>query len=149
MKIRVDLYVIPRDERRVVIPFHYSSLQLKIGPQPNAFLHNHFKLPINLREALQAAPDSSMLKLTGSELIADGPGYFIITNEGLFSNAPAIEGKDSLTAYFRPAGSPVVAAATGILIEIPTESCLKAWAVGPRQSDLTLPFPIRQGEEAS
>ena len=78
-KIRVDLYVIPRDERRVVIPFHYSSLRLKVGPQPTAYLGNKFELPLNMRPVSQpTVTDSSMLKLSATELIVDGPGHFIL-----------------------------------------------------------------------
>jgi hypothetical protein len=92
-----------------------------------------------------------MLQLTGRELIADGPGYFSITSEGLFSDAPAIEGDPSLTGYFRPAGSPVVAAAIGNMIELRTldTGCLKEWAVGPRQSDLTVSRRNREDGEDS
>ena len=92
-----------------------------------------------------------MLQLTGRELIVDGPGYFSITSEGLFSDAPSIEGAASLTGYFRPPGSPVVAAAIGTMIEVRTLATgyLKAWAVGPRGSDLTVPWPNREDEEKS
>jgi hypothetical protein len=56
-----------------------------------------------------------------------------------------------LTAYFRPAGSPLAAAAIGTMIEVGTldTDCLKAWAVDPRKSDLTLPWPNRQDSEES
>jgi hypothetical protein len=147
-KIQFDAYVIPPDERRIVIPFHYISLRLKVGPQPTAFLQNKFSLP---RGTGVLSHGLSMLTLTGRELIADGPGYFIITSEGFFSDAPAIEGDPSLTGYFRPAGSPIVAAAIGTMIEVRTldTGCLKAWAVGPRRSDLTVPWPNREDGEES
>jgi hypothetical protein len=56
-----------------------------------------------------------------------------------------------LTAYFRPAGSPLAAAAIGTMIEVGTldTDCLKAWAVDSRKSDLTLPWPNRQDSEES
>jgi len=142
--IQLDMYVLPSDDRRVVIPFHYVSLRLKIERRPIAFIQNEFHLPRNRRKVLDSSSGSPLLKLTGSELIADGPGYFIITSEGCFSDAPKIESDPSLKGYFRPAGSPVVAVASGNMIEIPKENCLKAWAVGPRQSDLVLPWPERE-----
>jgi len=91
-----------------------------------------------------------MLTLSRRELIANGPGYFNITSEGLFSNAPAIEGDPLITGYFRPPDSPIVAAAIGTILEVRAldTGCLKAWAVGPRRSDLTLPRPNgTEGEE--
>jgi hypothetical protein len=139
-KVRLDGYILPRDERRVVFPFHYAHMTLKgVGPRPIGFVQPTFHLPVLIVRGAESP--SVTLRLTNSEMIVDGAGSFTMASEGHFLDPPTLEGEAELTAYLRPAASSVVAVMKADLTKYDKVGTLMAWAAGPRFSDMTFPWP--------
>jgi hypothetical protein len=99
LRLAAEMYIVPRDGNRIVIPFHQCSVEFEILGIPT----------LKARRIMMETFKSLTIKAAMYELIVDGPGQFSLTAT---AERPDVE-KDvavRVSIYLRPAGAerPVV-----------------------------------------
>jgi hypothetical protein len=106
LSLNAEMYIVPRNGNRVVIPFHQCRVEFEIPGISSPLLAQRVKLaPANSeRIGLRSTPGSFTIRGTANELIADDPGKFSLQANTM---RPDVEKNIDIrvSIFLRPAGA--------------------------------------------
>jgi hypothetical protein len=117
--VSVPLYLTPRSEASIVIPFHRCKLEIRGRSAEERIDFEEMRLSVPNRWGQRNAPDTATLESTSSELIAHGPGKCTISSMTKMRTVPDwMTERVSIRAHLA-----VVDASTPLLLEMTAVRC--------------------------
>jgi len=128
--LETEIYVVPRAESRVVIPYHKLSTSFEIGEGPIKTTPMGTSIVLS-RETRMLGIDTGFIRTTESELIIDGPGKIRLNASAVTPVFEILSSPVRVNLVLEPAGAEVAAYLSASLTNIPaTGFAVAKWKLG-------------------